>query len=111
LISTGSNLRARLVGTLYGDQALFVRREAFAALGGFRPLPIFEDADLSTRLRATGRLVLLPLAVRTSARRFLRGGVARTLLEMTRMKLAYSLGRDPAAAARRYGSGGAGTRG
>jgi len=105
LISAGSNLRARCRGTLYGDQALFVRRDVFAALGGFRPLPIFEDADLSARLRATGRLVLLPLAVRTSARRYLRGGVARTLVEMTRLKLAYARGRDPVALARRYGNG------
>jgi rSAM/selenodomain-associated transferase 2 len=105
LISAGSNLRSRLWGTLYGDQALFVCREAFAALGGFRPLPIFEDADLCGRLRARGRLVVLPLAVRTSARRFLRGGVARTLVEMMRMKLAYSRGDDPVALARRYGNG------
>jgi len=111
LISTGSNLRSRLWGTLYGDQALFVKRDVFAALGGFRPLPLFEDADLSARLRGAGRVVLVPLAVRTSARRFLRGGVARTLLEMTRMKVAYSLGGDPAEAARRYWSGGGGGRG
>jgi hypothetical protein len=55
--------------------------------------------------------VLLPLAVRTSARRFLRGGVTRTLFEMTRMKLSYSLGRDTAAAARRYESRGGAARG
>lgn len=111
VISAGSNLRSRLWGTLYGDQAIFVRRESFAALGGFRPLPIFEDADLSARLRAHGRLVLLPLAVRTSARRFLRGGMGRTLLGMMRLKLDHARGLDPAALARRYGDGTGGAQG
>jgi rSAM/selenodomain-associated transferase 2 len=99
LISAASNLRARLWGTFYGDQAIFVRRSAFEALGGFRPLPVFEDADLSARMRRLGRTVLLRPAVRTSARRYLQAGVGRTAWRMARMKLAYLCGQDPLAVA------------
>ena len=95
LVSMASNTRARVRGILYGDQAIFVRAETFRSLGGYRAMPIFEDADLSARLRRRGRVVLLPVAVRTSGRRFLRGGILRTILRMGRMKLAYSVGRDP----------------
>lgn len=95
LISAASNLRCRLFGTFYGDQAIFARREAFAALGGFRDLPIFEDSDLASRLRRAGRMVLLRREVRTSGRRYLGGGVARTVARIARMKLAYGLGREP----------------
>ena len=102
LISAASNLRARLWRTLYGDQAIFLRRSAFESLGGFRSIPIFEDADLSARMRRLGSIVLLPLAVRTSGRRYLRGGVARTALRMARMKLAYLGGRDPGRLAGEY---------
>jgi rSAM/selenodomain-associated transferase 2 len=102
LVSAASNLRARLWGTLYGDQAIFVRRRAFEALGGFRALPLFEDADLSRRMRRLGRTVLLPLRVRTSARRYLRGGVARTAWRMARWKLARLGGGDAGRMGRDY---------
>lgn len=102
LVSAASNLRARTTGTLYGDQAIFIRAATFRHLGGFRPLPVFEDADLCARMRRVGRTALLRQTVRTSARRFLRGGVLRTSWRMLRMKAAYARGRDPAGLAGDY---------
>ena len=61
--------RVALFGLPYGDQALFVRRDAFLALGGYADLPIMEDVDLVQRLRRTGRLYRSALAATTSARR------------------------------------------
>ena len=95
MVSSASNLRSRLRGTFYGDQAIFVRRSAFEALGGFLPVPIFEDVEFSARMRRAGRTVLLPVPIRTSGRRFLSGGVVRTAWRMARMKAAYLWGRDP----------------
>ena len=43
--------RGRLTGWFFGDQAIFVRREAFAALSGFREWDVFEDVDFARRLR------------------------------------------------------------
>ena len=61
-------LRVRLLGLPYGDQALFVRRDVFADLGGYADVPIMEDVDLVRRLRARGRLVRSALPAITSAR-------------------------------------------
>ena len=72
----------RLPGRLfhYGDQGIFVRRAVFERLGGFRALPLMEDVDLLDRLRAHGRVALLPYPVTTSARRFARHGPVRQQL-------------------------------
>jgi rSAM/selenodomain-associated transferase 2 len=63
--------------TTFGDQAVFVRRSVFEAVGGFPDWPILEDVEFRRRLLAAGRLVKLPAAVTTSARRFLANGVFR----------------------------------
>ena len=94
MISAWSNLRSRWWRNFYGDQAMFVRREVFHGLDGFRDLPLFEDLDLSRRMRQTGETVLLPLAVRTSGRRFLQGGVRYTLWRILQLKLRYAMGSD-----------------
>lgn len=44
-----SNLRARRLGLIFGDQALFVRRAVFDRLGGFPELPLMEDLEMSLR--------------------------------------------------------------
>jgi rSAM/selenodomain-associated transferase 2 len=76
-IAWGANWRCRLFGLPYGDQAIFVRRSLFFALGGFalrRP----EDLDLVFRLRRLTRLRLLQPPVNTSGRRWLQQGNLRT---------------------------------
>lgn len=73
----GANWRCRLLRLPYGDQAIFVRRALFFALGGFahrRP----EDLDLVIRLRRLTRLRLLTPPVTTSGRRWLQHGNLRT---------------------------------
>jgi rSAM/selenodomain-associated transferase 2 len=99
LLSAGYSRTSR---TAYGDQAIFVSRAAFERLGGYRPLPIMEDYDLVTRLRRRGRFVLLPLAVRASARRHRRQGELRTFARIATIKILYRLGVSPARLARAY---------
>ncbi len=60
----------RRLGLCYGDSAIFVRRDAYEQIGGFRSFPIFEDLDFVRRLRRVGRVVHLPATVVTSSRRF-----------------------------------------
>lgn len=43
------NLRSRATGIATGDQAIFVRRDAFDAVGGFPDQPLMEDVELSRR--------------------------------------------------------------
>lgn len=69
--------RTRLCGWFLGDQAIFVRRTVFTALGGFSEWDVFEDLDFSRRLARAGRVVTLRPPVVSSARRF-HAGAART---------------------------------
>jgi len=77
MIAWGANWRCRLFRLPYGDQAIFVRRDLFAALGGFAPRHP-EDLDLVLRLRRLTRLRLLRPPVSSSGRRWLNHGNLRT---------------------------------
>lgn len=102
LVAGAANLRARLTGVAYGDQAVFVRREAFEALGGFPPIPIMEDVAFGRRLKRRGRVVLLRARVATSARRWERENPLYTTLRNTVLVSLFLLGVAPKRLARRY---------
>jgi rSAM/selenodomain-associated transferase 2 len=95
-------LRSRLLCSATGDQAIFVRRDLFDAVGGFPSLELCEDLGLMRRLCGRARFALLPSAVRTSARRWERHGVLRTFALMWAIRAGYHLGVDPRALARLY---------
>lgn len=97
-----ADLRARVTRLPYGDQALFVRRQAFEAAGGYPEQPLMEDLELSRRLRRQGRIALAEGCVEVSGRRFL-GQPMRTTLMWNLFPLAYRLGVSPERLARLYG--------
>ncbi len=103
LVAALMNWRSRLTGIATGDQAMFVSRKIFAEAGGFPEIPLMEDIALSRRLKRIARPICLAARVVTSGRRWERHGVVRTMLMMWRLRLAFFLGADPAALARRYG--------
>ena len=103
LVAWSMNLRSRLTGVATGDQAIFVRREAFTTAGGFPAIPLMEDVALSSRLRRDSPPACLRERVTTSGRRWERHGVLRTIALMWRIRFAYALGADPHRLARRYG--------
>jgi hypothetical protein len=96
VIERGVRVRVALFGLPYGDQGIFVRRDAFEALGGYTELPIMEDVDLVRRLRRTGRLFRSALAATTSARRWERDGWLRRSARHLAMILLYFCGVAPA---------------
>ena len=96
------NRRSRLTGICTGDQGIFVRRTVFEALGGYPDIPLMEDVELTRRLKRHGRLVALPLRVVTSARKWEREGVVRTIVLMWTLRLLYTLGVSPARLHRCY---------
>ena len=99
LVACAMNLRSRLTGIATGDQAIFVRRDAFA---GFPPIPLMEDVAFSQRMKRNMRPACLRERVSTSGRRWESRGVARTILLMWRLRLLYALGVAPERLARRY---------
>jgi rSAM/selenodomain-associated transferase 2 len=103
LIAIMMNLRSRLTGIATGDQAIFVARAAFESIGGFPVQPLMEDIALSSRLCRLSRPAFIRARVTTSARRWRKQGILRTVILMWRLRLAYFLGVDPARLARHYG--------
>jgi GT2 family glycosyltransferase len=95
--------RSRLGGSASGDQALFATRDAFERAGGFREIALCEDLDFVARLSALGRFACVDATVETSARRWERNGVMRTIGLMWMLRLGYHLGVDPRTLHRLYG--------
>jgi rSAM/selenodomain-associated transferase 2 len=89
------NQRSRLTRISTGDQAIFVRRATFEAVGGFADIPLMEDIDFTRRVKRQGRMAALRLRVTTSARKWEREGVVRTIVLMWTLRLLYALGVSP----------------
>ncbi|MCA1850196.1 MAG: TIGR04283 family arsenosugar biosynthesis glycosyltransferase [Acidobacteria bacterium] len=94
--------RLRLLGLCYGDSAIFMRRDAYERVGGFRAFPVFEDLDLVRRLRKVGRVAHLTAPVTTSSRRFEGRNFALTFARWSFLQLLYWLGVSPHTLGRLY---------
>ena len=90
------NWRSRLLNLPYGDQALFVRRDLYGSLGGFRAFALMEDVDFVHRLRAASRLVFPRPRALTSARRWERLGIFRATVENWGLLALFEVGCPPA---------------
>lgn len=101
-IAAGVNARTRVIRRGTGDQGLFLRREVFERLGGFPAWPLFEDVALARGLARLGRPAVCPGPLVTSARRWIRHGVARTTLRMWTLRAGFLLGIPPDRLARHW---------
>jgi len=101
VVAWAMNLRSRLSGIATGDQAIFVRRDAFP---GFEPIALMEDIAFSREMKRRGVPACLRQRVRTSGRRWEKRGVVRTVVLMWRLRLLYYLGARPERLARLYES-------
>jgi rSAM/selenodomain-associated transferase 2 len=99
VVACAMNLRSRFSGIATGDQAIFVRREAFP---GFPPIALMEDIAFSREMKRRGAPACLRERVRTSGRRWENRGVLRTVVLMWRLRLLYYLGARPERLARLY---------
>jgi len=95
------DLRSRGLGLPYGDQALFLRHEVFARVGGVPKIPLMEDIELVRRCLRIGHLARLPLEVRTTARRFAQLPLRAPLFTMIFPTL-FRLGVSPDTLSRWY---------
>jgi rSAM/selenodomain-associated transferase 2 len=103
VIATMMNLRSRLTSVATGDQAIFMRRAFYLQAGGFPQIALMEDIAFCKRARLLARPACLGQRVLTSARRWEKHGVWRTIFLMWRLRLAYFLGADPERLAQQYG--------
>ncbi len=77
------------------DQGIFVKREIFQELGGFKEIPLMEDLEFSRRLRKRVSVITIKSSIVTSARRFNNKGIIRTLILMQILKVMYRMGFSP----------------
>lgn len=80
------------IGLVYGDSAIFARREAYEKIGGYKPFPVLEDADFAKRLKKRGEFIFLNKAVTTSSRRFRQGAFFWTFAKWSAFQSLYWLG-------------------
>jgi len=100
--SWANDVRRRRLGIYYGDSAVFMRRAVYVALGGFRPMPLFEDYELFRRLERLGPTAYIrDVEVTASARRFERAP-GKTLVLWSLLQVLYSMGASPERLARLY---------
>ncbi|MBS9402846.1 TIGR04283 family arsenosugar biosynthesis glycosyltransferase [Halomonas sp. TRM85114] len=102
MIAPAMNLRSRLTGIATGDQAMFMTREAFEAVGGFPAQPLMEDIEMSRRLKRLSPPACLRAKVTSSGRRWERNGVWRTIRLMWRLRYRYWRGVSADILAREY---------
>ena len=95
-ISWTSNLRAKYLNLMFGDQGIFVRKSIFSQIGGYPEQELMEDWELSRKLsKFKGKLVQLSERIYTSARRWHEFGIWKTIFLMHKIKLLYTLGVGP----------------
>lgn len=102
LIATLINVRSFVTSICTGDQAMFVRRDELVNVGGIPNLPLMEDVELASRLRARSRRCFVRPKARTSGRRWDQYGPWRTILLMWKLRLLYWLGVPASHLARFY---------
>jgi hypothetical protein len=102
LIERLANWRSRYLKMPYGDQAIFVSSKLFHELGGFLDIPIMEDFELIRRLQQKGNIILLPVPVFTSPRRWQNFGIVKTTLINQLVIASYVMGIRPEVIARWY---------
>ncbi len=103
LIEQGANLRARLLQSPWGDQALFLEKEMFRRAGGFPDQPLLEELVLLRRLRRHGSIAIASAAAVTSARRWQQRGLIRTTLLNQVILAGFLCGVSPRRLAAVYG--------
>ena len=96
------NWRSRLTGIATGDQAMFMTRTAYQAIGGFPKQALMEDIEASRRLRQLSRPACISSPVVTSGRRWETRGVWTTIFLMWRLRWAYWRGQNPKLLAELY---------
>lgn len=102
LVARGANLRTRLTGVFYGDQAMWVRRDVFERMGGFPDIPIMEDYVFARRLRRYGEVAFLPARVCTSARRWEKENPLFVTVRNCLLAALFVVGVSPARLSRWY---------
>jgi len=102
-VAARASFRSRLNRIPYGDQAVFIRKEYFEEIGGYKDIPIMEDIDLMRRIKKRGdKICIMGDRVITSARRWEKQGFFYTTIKNQVLLILYYLGVSPHKLAKLY---------
>lgn len=96
IIESVASLRSRITGIPFGDQAIFMRKDYFDRIGGYKDIPIMEDVEIMDRIKQMGdRVIIIKQKVNTSPRRWEEEGVIRCTLRNWLLQILYLLRISP----------------
>ena len=96
ILARWASLRCRLTGIPYGDQAIFIKRDYFHSLGGYRDIPLMEDVELMRRIKRRGdKICIVPEQVKTSPRRWEEEGFVYVTIRNAFLFFSYIFGVTP----------------
>ena len=101
-IEFGNRLRVKWQGLIYGDQAMFIRRDEFEKIGGFPEIELMEDFALSRQLKSLGKPVILPGPTYVNSRRWQKSGPVRQTIRNWFISTAYRCHVSPGWLSKRY---------
>jgi rSAM/selenodomain-associated transferase 2 len=101
-ISRVVELRSMISQIPYGDQGIFVKREVFERINGFKNIPLMEDIDFGRRLKKEGRICISRQKIKTCARAWERYGILRTTLRNWIYVTLFFMGYPPQKLYERY---------
>ncbi len=102
-ISQFASWRSKFFKLPYGDQAIFVKKDVFENIGGFREISLMEDVNFMQKLkRKKQKVQILEEPALTSARRWEKNGVLKTTLTNIILQLLYFVGVNPNDLAKYY---------
>ncbi|WP_320170700.1 TIGR04283 family arsenosugar biosynthesis glycosyltransferase [Maridesulfovibrio sp.] len=97
-----ADLRTRIERVPYGDQAVFIRKDTFEALGGYPDIPLMEDVEFFRRIKKQRReIVILKAEIKTSSRRY-NCGPLRCAVRNTVLRILHLCGVSPSRLAKLY---------
>ena len=96
IIESVASLRSRITGIPFGDQAIFMRKDYFDKIGGYKDIPIMEDVEMMGRIKKLGdRITIIKQRVRTSPRRWEKEGIISCTLRNWVLQTLYLLRVSP----------------
>jgi rSAM/selenodomain-associated transferase 2 len=105
VIGNLASIRSRLNRIPFGDQSIFIRREYFNQIRGYKEIPSMEDMELMRRIKRSGdKIGIFYDRVMTSPRRWEKEGVVCCTLRDWTLQVLYFLGISPDKLAKFYKS-------
>jgi rSAM/selenodomain-associated transferase 2 len=102
VIESMINFRSSLTSVATGDQCIFIVRDVFDTLKGYKDMPLMEDVELTSRLKRHSEPLVINQAVTTSSRRWETRGIIATIMLMWRLRFLYFIGVSPKKLAKSY---------